>query len=391
MSEATNNKFFGEFTEVDKKSWKEQIIKDLKGADYNEKLVLKSGEGFDIQPFYHEEDLKDLNGLNQYSGWSAEATVNSLSPRQWENRAFIEVIDPAEANKQAILALQNGVDGVSFKLTETVDAPVLSRLLKDILLEYCAVSFTTTQPADEFGKLLLEYVKTNQYPPDQITGSLNVNASNLDAQELDDYISLLSALKSYQVFVIEGDSDPNNAKVLGSMLANTIKLIDLLISRGLKAGEIIGKIEFKFKATNDYFKQIALVRALRMLIDLVVKQYGVTDFDPSGIKIHTITTILVDDQTQSDPYMNMLSNTNQAMASIIGGCNVLTVLPHNLGIEELNPFAQRIARNVSNVLKEESYLDKVADPASGSYYIENLTNQIAEKSWEECQLIIDNK
>jgi len=388
MSESTNNKFFGEFPQIDKKSWKEQIIKDLKGADYNEKLILKSNEGFEIEPFYNGEDLNGLDAFNKYTGWKAEAIVNSLSPRQWENRAFIEVNDLTEANKKAVFALQNGADGVSFKMTKPVDTAGLSRLLQDILLEYCAVSFVPAQPALDFAKLLLEFAKSNQYPLDKLTGSLAADYSGFDDSELSEYVTLFSDLSSYQIFTVSGAGDEVYSKRLGTILADAIKLLNRLVAQGYNAADVVKKIEFTLNATNDYFKQIAVLRALRMLLDLVVKQYGVNDFDAAEIKIHTTTTIVVDDQTKGDPYMNMLSNTNQAMGCIIGGCNALTILPHNLGIEEVKPFAERIARNVSSVLKEESYLDKVADPASGSYYIESLTNKIAEKSWEECQALI---
>ncbi|MEL7004379.1 MAG: methylmalonyl-CoA mutase family protein [Bacteroidota bacterium] len=389
MSESTNNKFFEEFPEIDKKNWKEQIIKDLKGADYNEKLILKSSEGFEIEPFYNDEDLNDLESFDKYQGWKAEATVNSLSPRQWENRALIQVVDPVEANKKAIFALQNGADGVSFKFSGPIDANGLSFLLQDILLEYCAVSFIPAQPILEFAKLFIEFTKNNQYSSDKLTGSIAANASEFDEDQLVEYMSLFSDFGSYQIFAISGNAEEAYSKRLGKILAETIKLIDIMLAKDINVVEVVKKVEFDLNATNDYFKQIAALRALRILLDLVVKQYGVSNFDASQINILATTTVVVDDQTKEDPYMNMLSNTNQAMACIIGGCNALTILPHNLGIEEVKPFAERIARNVSSVLKEESYFDKVADPASGSYYIESLTNKMAEKSWEQCQSLID--
>ena len=391
MSEATNDQFFSDFSGVDKQGWKDQIIKDLKGADYNEKLILKTQEGFDIEPFYNQEDLEHLKGLNQYQGWVSEAGVNSLSPRQWENRSRIKVTDLKEANKKALLALQNGSDGISFELSEPVDAAGLNTLLKDILLEYCAVSFEVSQPLIEFGDLLVSYATSNQYPLDKITGSLKGDISVMSKEELNQYAQLLSPLKSYQIFVIESSGHPVYTTIIGQMLADAISLINTLGPEGVNVGETIKKFAFSLNASNDYFKQIALLRALRMLVHLVVQQYGVNDFDPASINVQIVTTILVDEHTKDDPYMNMLSNTNQAMASIIGGCNVLTVLPHNQGIEEVGSFAERIARNVSSVLKDESYLDKVADPSAGSYYIENLTNQLAEKSWEECQRLLTNK
>lgn len=389
MSEETNNKFFSDFSGVSKEAWKNQIVKDLKGADYNEKLILKSAEGFDIQPFYHPEDVQGLDQVNQYAGWTSEATVNSLSPRQWENRMYIDVNDAKEANKKALLALQNGADGISFALTAPADAQMLDTLLKEILLEYCSVSFRINQSPLEFAKVFVDYVKTNQYPQDKINGSLNVDFSTLDANELKPYVDLFSDFTNYRIFSLEELNTEKYTSAIGKMLANTIKLIDQLDTAQFSAGEVISKIEYSLGATNDYFRQIAIIRSLRMLLDLMVKQYGVTDFDASTIQIHVATTIIVDDVTKDDPYMNMLSNTNQAMSSIIGGCSAITILPHNKGIEDVGTFAERIARNISNVLKEESYLDKVADPSSGSYYIENLTSQIAEKSWTECQRLIN--
>lgn len=380
MSE-DKKRFFQEFSEVDKKGWKEQIIKDLKGADYDEKLILKSKEGFDIAPFYHQEDAQELRH-HQYNGWRSEALINSLSPRQWENRAYIEVDDLAKSNKAAILALQNGADGIEFKLTQSVDHDDLRVLLNDILLEYCAVSFSTDQSLVSFGRVFVEYIRSQQYPLDKITGTLKGDHTKLTDTERNEYINLFSELANYRVFTVEATDAETTTGQLAQILDTTISLIDHLSKEGLKVDVIILKLEFRIHAVNDYFKQIASLRALRMLLDLVVKQYGVNDFDAANLNIHCITAILVDDATKADPYLNMLSNTNQAMASIIGGCDSLTILPHNLGIEDVGQFALRIARNVSNVLKEESYFDKVADPSSGSYYIEDLTHKIADKSWE---------
>jgi methylmalonyl-CoA mutase len=100
------------------------------------------------------------------------------------------------------------------------------------------------------------------------------------------------------------------------------------------------------------------------------------------VQIHAFTTISLDDKTKADPYLNMLSNTSQAMSAILGGCDLLTVYPHNRGIEPTDDFGKRIARNISVILREEAYFDKVADPAAGSYYLEKLTDQFSASIWE---------
>lgn len=386
MSDHNKNNYFEDFSGISKDQWKEQIVKDLKGADYNEKLVLKTEEGFDIQPFYHAEDIEALD--LPYTGWYAEATENSLSPRQWENRVSIDVYDETEANKKALLALENGADGILFILKKTIEKSGLDKLLQNVLMEYCAISYVVDQPLVAFSDLLVDYVKNNQYPSDKITGSIAADITKLTQEELKQYLSNLSGFTNYQPLVIEATQVTNASGMVGFILSEFIQLIDLLNEVNINTEAAIRKIALSIPSSNDYFRQIAVVRALRMLLDLIVKQYGVDSINPSLIKIHVSTKVLVDESTKEDPYKNMLSNASQAMASIIGGCNVLTVIPHNKGIEEVGRFAERIARNVSNVLREESYLDKVADPSSGSYYIETLTNQIAENSWQECQKLL---
>ena len=123
------------------------------------------------------------------------------------------------------------------------------------------------------------------------------------------------------------------------------------------------------------------MRAIRQLLTQMAICYGLVDFRPNTLSIHAVSTIAVTDETTADPYLNMLSNTHQAMAGILGGCNRLTILPHTEGLSAVTPFAERIARNVAIILKEEAYFDKVADPAMGAYYMEILTEELAKYAW----------
>ena len=156
-------------------------------------------------------------------------------------------------------------------------------------------------------------------------------------------------------------------------MVQAVKLINNLYRKKLTPIEILSQISFSSILTNDYFFEIAGLRAFRLLFWMIVKEYGFEQYMPYDLFIFAQTRI---DYNESDPNKNMLSNTIQAMSGLIGGANALVILPY-----KDNSFSYRIARNIGNILKEESFLNKVVDPVSGAYYIEKLTDKIAQESW----------
>ncbi|MDW7691521.1 methylmalonyl-CoA mutase family protein [Flammeovirgaceae bacterium SG7u.111] len=364
---------FSDFSPVTAAEWKEQIIKDLRGKDYDESLVWKTDEGFDIKPYYTSEDLTPEAKAFQNTAFDANEV---LGARAWVNSPKINASDAKEANRKALLALKSGADGVLFEVGDAVDLAVL---LEGIELPYCAVSYSLSGNPVAFANALAAYVSEKGYDPAAVKGLLSYPVANADVAGVFD---ALASLPAFKAFVIKGAVDATLHGDLGDLLAQTTALVDKLEGKDVKA--VFDKIAFSVQVSNNYFGEIAKLRALRTLVQQIAKFYG-AEISPVEVTIQGSTTIIIDEETKEDPYLNMLSNTSQAMSAVIGTCNYLTILPHNEGLEEVDDFADRIARNISNMLREESYFDKVADPAAGSYYIESLTAQLAEKAWEAFQ------
>ena len=174
---------------------------------------------------------------------------------------------------------------------------------------------------------------------------------------------------------------------LGYGLAMGAEYLTRLTEMGMSVDEVAPKIRFNFATGPIYFMEIAKVRAARLLWANIVNAYGPKDADITKMTIHSSNASW--NKTIYDPYVNMLRTTTETMSSTLGGVNSFTVLPFNAVYEERTEFSERIARNQQLLLKEESYLDKVADPAAGSYYIENLTDSIAEHAWDIFLQVMD--
>jgi methylmalonyl-CoA mutase len=152
-----------------------------------------------------------------------------------------------------------------------------------------------------------------------------------------------------------------------------------LTDRGISVEDAASKIRFSFGIGSDYFMEIAKLRAARILWEQIADAYNVSDKKRFRMEIHSVTKVWND--TIDDPYINMLRTQTEAMSAVLGGTDSLTVNPFDITINTPDEFSERMARNQQLILKEESWLDKVADPSAGSYYIENLTALIAENSW----------
>lgn len=382
MKNKSNGSLLGAFPKADKEAWIATATKDLRGGSFDEKLIWKTAEGFDVAPFYTSEDLKDLKYQNGYMNMVPGMVETDASPRHWINQQQIVVEDIAKSNEKALHALLNGADGIDFVLNNQVSQEELRELLKDLLLPSCEISFVINQSPAEFIAYFTSFSREKGFDPGRLYGSLSYDLKALEKDR--EALPLFIELPHFRGLVIKQKTTEigSTGKGLGLLLADAVDLVESLQGNGAGLNELFSNIQFELQLGDDYFTEIARLKALRFLFHRIMQQYGVQNIPADSIDIHAVTSITIDSQTKEDPYLNMLSNTGKAMAAVIGGCNSLTVLPHNEGIEPTDAFAEHIARNVSNILKEEAYFDKVLDPAAGSYYIMNLTHEISRKAWE---------
>ncbi len=394
---ATNKKLFKEFAPVLTSQWEEKIIKDLKGKPYDS-LTKKSPEGFDIKPFYREEDLDNIPFKNSLPGQFPFVRGNNVQQNSWLVRQDITVNNYKETNKKILDLSLKGVDsfGFMFPPESNPGEKELEILLENIRADILELNFSGGESAK-----ILQAIDTlaKKYNRDleKIKGSLNVdplgeytlNGHFSTGEEesfalLPELFKIGKHLPEFQLVTINAHLFHNAGGGVVSELAFALAMgaayMTYLTDKGVSADEAASKIRLHFAVGSEYFMEIAKFRAFKLLWSKMVNAYGLSNAENAKAHLHVSSSLW--NKTMYDPYVNMLRTTTETMSALIGGINSMTVLPFDKVFSKGDDFSERIARNQQLVLKEESYFDKVADPAAGSYYIENLTNELINQAWK---------
>ena len=391
MADNKGKKLFEEFAPVTTQEWEAKINVDLKGADYERKLVWNTTEGIRVKPYYRSEDLKDLSYLNSMPGEFPYARGNKKDNNSWDIRQDILVKDIASANKEALNALMKGATSVGFVINGKVKtANDLTQLLDGICLEAASVNFIAGSEAKEIATLLGENKEIKGAVDFDTIGNLTIKGE-FYAEEAETFNQLKSLIETsveklpnYRVLNVNGQYFNNSGASIVQELAFALSSANEYLARltdlGLSVDDISSKMQFTFGVGSNYFMEIAKVRAARVLWATTVKQYAPKSDEASKMFVHSVTSNW--NKTIYDPYVNMLRTTTEAMSSAIAGVESMTVKPFDSSYRESDNFSDRIARNTQMLLKEEANFDKIVDPAAGSYYIENLTNSLAEEAWK---------
>ena len=349
-------RLFSDFESQTAEEWKAKLIADLKGKPYED--LLWENLGLKGKPFYTKTDLPET--LPQLS--KLHTQPEAFGNRNWTNYQFIAVNDVKEANKVALLALENGADSLLFDIKEL---PNFILLLKDIQLNYCQVSFESEELAtDLIYKEYINYIDNLKIERSAITGFISGMGIYFQTET--------PSLKT--IMVKSSAYNDDLPKQIATQLADLITVID---NSSVNATNIFGCTAFAIELGKDYFGEIAHHRALRLSLQKLAHSYGLTSSEPMIISISPDWSEAID-----DPHSFMLQATTQAMSAIIGGTDALLIRPFYNVFQQNKALAERMARNISNILKEESYLAKNMDPAAGSYYLESLTHDMAEKAMD---------
>lgn len=389
-----NQELFAEFSATSTEDWEAAIIKTLKGKDYNDTLIWNTIEGLEIRPYYRAEDLKGDEGT---PGQFPFTRGNNTEDNDWDIRADITSDSIAEANKMAISALMRGANNLSFDVAITSQTE-LNTLLSDVIAEIINLNFSVGSNVLDIHKMI-DALATERgleksalhggYSYDPV-GNLIATGNWYDSEEsdLNTAAAAVKEMESFSPFfkALEVNATHyHNAgasitQELGCALAHGHEYLAQLTDKGCSVDAIARHTQFHFSVGSNYFLEIAKLRAARQLWSRIVKQYEPADENCAAASIHCSTSNW--NKATYDPYVNMLRVTTEAMAASLGGCNSLSVTPFNSNYQTPDEFANRIAQNVQIVLKEESYFNKIVDPAAGSYYIETLTDKIAESAWK---------
>lgn len=392
-----NKSLLADFPPVDTATWEEKIRADLKGADYEKKLIWNSLEGIRVKPYYREEDIASLPHLSALPGEAPYVRGRSAKGNLWFVRQDIVVTDAREANAKALEILNKGADSLGFRFAKSFDytSDNLKLLLHDICVPAIEVNFICGHRASKLVPLLVNYFNDKGYKAGEINGAVNFDpigylcrkgqyCSGTASEAFNLAVSLtnqLSAWPGFKAITIHGSYFANAGSTITQELAYTLasacEYMDRLTDAGISPAQVASALKFNFSVSSNFFFEIAKFRAARLLWSKIQEAYGIA---PLAMNIHAETSKW--NITAYDPWVNMLRGTTEGMSAIVSGINSLTVQPYDAAFEVPSDFAERIARNTQIILKEESYLDRVADPGAGSYYIESLTASIASEAWK---------
>ncbi len=392
-------KLFDQFPPVATKEWMDKVTADLKGADFNKKLVWKTNSGIDVKPFYRGEDIENLMYINTLPGEFPYIRGSKIKDNSWLVRQNIEVTDYASANTKALTILMKGVDSLGFIITdpESVSLKNFSILLHEIHIDVIEINFLCNGKAKEILDIIKAIVSERKLDKNNIKGAIEADPIGrlmlngtlcIPVEEGFDYLASLTEsaaeLPNLRTIHLNASHFNNAGADIIQELAFGISMgneyMSQLTDRGLNADLAASKIRFSFGTGSNYFPEIAKIRAARLLWSVVTAGFKPSKNESSKMDIHCVTSEW--NKTVYDPYVNMLRTQTESMSAILGGTNSLTVEPFDIVFRHPDEFSERIARNQQLILKEEAYFDKVADPSAGSYYIENLTNLIADNAWK---------
>ena len=398
MANTKSEKLFTEFPPVPTEKWEEVITADLKGADYERKLVWKTGEGFNVRPYYRAENLEGIKFLGSQAG-EFPYVRGTHAHNRWRVHQTVSVVCPKEANAEALKILNAGVDSLGFCIASAdFSAADLDMLLKDICIPAVEITFCGEKMAN-VAELVLAKVEKEGIAKEDVRIAFCIDPLVKGLSSKGDFCSpngekciariveLIHKTKEYKhvrIVTVAGQTFGNSGSTIVEELAFTLSAghdyLVRLTDAGLDVDAAARKLRFSFSVSSNYFMEIAKFRAARMLWANIVKGYGPAKNCACKMQIHAETSRW--NQTVYDPYVNMLRGTTEAMSATIAGVHSLEVMPFDASFENPTEFSKRIARNVELLLKNESHFDQVVDPAGGSYYVENLTQSIAAEAWK---------
>ena len=372
-----NNSLFIEFNPVTKQEWIDKANIDLKGADFNKKLVWKNLSKIDIQPFYNTDDNQEfLNNTGENS-------------KKLINYRLISVKSGKKGNKLALKAVEEGINGLIFDLRKK-NIP-LHKLLKNIDLNNTAVSFKLRTGEVEVAKEFISYVKKQDVLSENLRGYFDLEiihkyvtkAKNESGKfkKVEKIIEITKDYPNFKAISISGgvylDSGANQVQEVAYTLNSLVCFIQIFLKKEIDVQTIFDNLHFELAIGSEYFIEIGKFRAFNSLLHIIAKKYGVKDFS------YTLTAkTSIWNKSVTDANTNMLRATTEAMSALLGNVDGILIDPYDKEFNKPSDFSSRIAGNIATILKEESYFGKVSNPVDGSYYIEEVSSKIAHKALE---------
>ena len=355
-----DNKLFSEFPPVPTEKWEEVINKDLKGADYEKKLVWKTIEGFKVKPYYRAEDLENLEYLESNPDQAPFTRGKHADNNVWDIRQDIKADTLEAANALALEALNRGANSLGLCACKVENVEQMRTLLKDIHPEACKINFTCSKDYLHTLKLFLQVVEEGGYDPAKVYGSCNFdiygrallhgdyrNGEQGDYQEAVELVRFAKEhLPNFRVLAVNGryihNAGSSIVQELGFTLASANDLVAHLTDCGLTVEEVAKNLVFNFATGSTYFMEIAKIRAARMLWSKIMEQYK-PQCD-CCLKVFINATSSLWNKSIFDPYVNMLRTTTETMSAAIAGADSITTNPFDIAFKESDSFGYRTDR-----------------------------------------------
>ena len=391
----SKERLFSDFTAPSAQEWREKIEVDLKGADYQKKMVWRTNEGFSMEPFYRKEDVEQLAVVNALPGEFPYVRGNKAADNEWYVRQNIKCECPKAANEKALDILNKGVTSLGFTIPASeLSAEYIDTLLEGIYVECVELNFTTCQRHSlELAKLLVAYFDKKGVNKANVAGSIcfdpieKMVSKGKDTTEVlaqaKEMVETLADYPQFRAMAVNAykltDAGAYSYQDLGYALAWGNEYMAELTEAGVAPELAAQNIKFNMGINGVYFMEIAKIRAARMLWAQIVSQYTACK---ESAKMHICAITTTYNQTVFDSYVNMLRSQTETMSAALGGVDSIVVVPFDQPYEVPTEFAERIARNQQLLLKDECHFDRMVDVAGGSYFIETLTKALAEQAWK---------
>jgi methylmalonyl-CoA mutase len=371
-----------EFPPVSSAEWDAAIARELKGANYAKRLIRQSEEGFEVRPYYRAQNLKELAFLDASPGAFPYRRGSSTSG-DWRIREEIDEKDVESANRAARAAVAAGAEEIIFSSALAERADELEALLRN--LDRIPIHFERTDKG--LLQLLNERVGTGRLGTG--CGGARISTGYDALAGIDIAAEVIGDSRGVFVpFTVHGETfeecGATAVEEVGFTLAAGIDFLASAAEHGVDVERAAAALEFSFAIGSTFFFQIAKLRAFRMLWARAMECFGVR-------RIGAVARIAARtsrwNKTIYDPHVNILRVTTESMSAVLGGTDSVTVAPFDACYKRPDEASRRLARNTQLILKHEACMGRVADAGGGSYYLETLTDLLANGSWKLMQEI----
>lgn len=355
-----DDQLLDQFSKAGKQEWLKAAASEIDGKDALEALQWQAGN-VTFLPYYDSENQNDLRYLEKFHFPNQSSEFHS--PRFWQNVPNVSVKDEKTANAIALDHLKNGADGILF----TLSSPSINfhTLLDKIEWPHCSLFFIADSFSDES---LTKYLYDKKFEREVLSGAVFRN--NISFSEI-----RVSGLRRQGILVPQASP----VTEIAFALTTGANIIHELQQKGFDTRLIVQQIGFSVSVTSSFLTEISKLKALRMVWYQVVRAFGVEDYQPDDLLLHTRSEVWINEKFQ--PHGNLINSTISSLAAVAGGSNAHTVYAE----QENDRLMSRIARNNSILLKDESHVGKVSDPLAGTYAIENMTHELARAAWKKFQ------